>query len=429
MNVRVEQAREPLRGDMRVPGDKSIGHRAVIFSSLAHGKSVITGLSSGEDNGRTIRAFQDMGVVLEEHNEALLVEGDGYERLSQPERALDCGNSGTTMRLLAGVLSAQPFRAMLDGDDSLRSRPMKRVMEPLQRMGARIHSLRGNGCAPLMVQGGALHGIDYDMPIASAQVKSAVLLAGLQAEGSTVVREPSLSRDHTERMMPAFGASVEVSEGAVLLRGGQSLQGTEVLVPGDISSAAFLIVAALIVADSEMTIKNCGVNFTRTGVLDILRAMGGDIEMINPKTCGGEEVADLVVRSSRLRGVRIPPEVVPRAIDEYPILCVAAALAEGETSFHGAEELRHKESDRIAAIAEELAKLGVAIREVRPDGMTIAGRDTLKGAVVKSHADHRVAMALAVAGLRAGGGVEIQDSECVNTSFPGFFELLEGLKG
>jgi 3-phosphoshikimate 1-carboxyvinyltransferase len=369
-----------------------------------------------------------MGVSIESTQHDLIVHGRGYDRLLRPTATLDCGNSGTTMRLLAGVLSGRPFEAVLDGDDSLRSRPMSRVIDPLERMGARVRSLRDNGCAPLLVQGARLHGIHYAMPISSAQVKSAVLLAGLQASGTTTVIEPGKSRDHTERMISAFGGNLQMTGSTVLLQGPQRLEGREMSVPGDLSSAAFPIVAALLVPGSEITIRNCGVNPTRTGILDILSSMGGKIEVNFLRKVGGEDVADLVVRSSRLRGVSVPPEFVPRTIDEYPILCVAAALADGETSFSGAEELRHKESDRIAAMAEELRKLGAPVTEIRQDGMTILGTPRLKGASVRSHGDHRVAMAMAVAGLMAEGGVEIEDTDCVATSFPGFFERFEGLR-
>jgi len=424
---RVEEAKRPLRGDLTVPGDKSIAHRAVIFTSIARGRSRIWNLSAGEDNLRTVQAFKDLGVKIWRDGEALCVEGKGWEGLSAPDKVINCGNSGTTMRLLAGVLAGRPFVSRLDGDASLRLRPMQRIIDPLGRMGAEISGRNGEGVAPLEIRGRSLRGARLVLPIASAQVKSAILLAGLQAEGTTSVEEPQQSRNHTEIMAEAFGAQLKVEGRCVVLNGPQSLVARDVRVPGDLSSAAFFIVAAASMPGSEIVIRGVGCNPTRSGVIDVLRRMGAVIELIRPRDEAGEAVADLRVWGKRLRGVEIGPEMVARTIDEYPILCVAAALAEGVTTISGAKELRYKESDRIATMTTELRKLGVRVEECE-DGMRIEGRGGLQGASLRSYGDHRVAMALAVAGLAADGGAEIDDSACADTSFPGFFDLLSAVR-
>jgi len=424
---KIQEAKRPLRGELTVPGDKSIGHRAVIFTSIAHGRSRIWNLSGGEDNLRTVQAFRDLGVKIRDEREALCVEGKGWDGLCPPTKVIDCGNSGTTMRLLSGVLAGRPFVTTLDGDDSLRRRPMQRVIDPLGRMGAQIMSQNGKGVAPLEIRGGKLRGIHYLLPIASAQVKSAVILAGLQAEGVTVVEEPQQSRDHTEIMARAFGVKLKVEGGrSVALEGRQRLSAREVRVPGDLSSAAFFLVAAAAIPGSDLVIREVGCNPTRSGIIDVLRRMGAAIESMRLHEEAGEPVADMRVIGKRLKGVEIGPEMVARTIDEYPVLSVAAALAEGVTTISGARELRYKESDRIAAMTKELRKLGVEVEE-REDGMRIEGRGRLHGSRVDSYDDHRVAMALAIAGLSADGGVEIDDCACADISFPGFFELLEGV--
>jgi 3-phosphoshikimate 1-carboxyvinyltransferase len=420
---RIESAKRPLRGEIKVPGDKSIGHRAVIFASIADGRSRIFNLSGGEDNQRTVQAFRDMGVELRSDGESLLVEGRGWNGLSEPRATIDCGNSGTTMRLLSGVLAGRPFASRLDGDFSLRHRPMQRVIDPLSRMGARITSQGENGLAPLEIRGGKLKAIEYKMPVASAQVKSAILLAGMQAEGITTVEEPQSSRDHTELMIKGFGGEVKAGCRSVSVAGGQRLSGREVRVPGDISSAAFFLVAAATVPGSEILLRDVGVNLTRDGVIEILRRMGARIQLINERIQTGEPVADLRVTGSPLKGVDIGPEMAARTIDEYPVLTVAAALAEGVTRVSGVKELRFKESDRIATMTEGLRHLGAAVEE-REDGMTIRGGKPLEAAGVKTYGDHRVAMALAVAGLSTRGGIEMDDAECVDISFPNFFGLL-----
>lgn len=421
---RIERANAPLRGEIVVPGDKSIGHRAVIFGSIAHGESGVFNLSGGEDNRRTLQAFKDLGVRMTEERATLRIDGKGWENLCPPAGVIDCGNSGTTMRLLSGVLAGQPFVATLDGDSSLRQRPMQRIIDPLSRMGARLLSRNGKGTAPLEIRGGPLRGIHYVSQIASAQVKSAVLLAGLQAEGTTVVEEPQQSRDHTEIMARSFGAKITVEGRSVSVQGGRRLAAKDIHVPGDLSSAAFFMVAAASVPGSDLWIRGVGCNPTRSGAIEVLKKMGARVELLNLRKEAGEPVADLKISGARLKGIDIGPEMVARTIDEYPVLSVAAALAEGTTTISGAEELRHKESDRITAMVRELRKLGVEAEE-RQDGMTIEGTERLKGARVESYGDHRVAMALAVAGLSADGGVEIDSGDCVDISFPGFFDLLE----
>ncbi len=424
---RIDKIKRPLSGELTVPGDKSIGHRAVVFASIAHGTSRIYNLSGGEDNRSTVGAFKNLGVRISETGGVLTVEGKGWEGLSAPKTIVDCGNSGTTMRLLSGVLAGRSFASTLAGDASLSRRPMQRVIEPLVRMGARIESRDGKGYAPLEIRGGKLKGIRYAMPMASAQVKSAILLAGLQADGVTVVEEPQQSRDHTEIMARAFGAKLEVEGGRTIsVEGGNKLSATDVRVPGDLSSAAFFMVAAATVPGSDVVIKYIGCNPTRSGVIDVLRRMGASVEFISMRKESGEPVADIRVAGGALKGVDIGPEMVARTIDEYPALAVAAALAEGTTTISGAKELRYKESDRIAVMTEQLRRLGVRVEE-REDGMTIEGRGRLEGASVKSYGDHRVAMALAVAGLSSHGGIEIDDTACADISFPGFFDLLEGV--
>jgi 3-phosphoshikimate 1-carboxyvinyltransferase len=424
---RIDEINKPLRGELSVPGDKSIAHRAVIFAAIANGKSRIFNLSSGDDNSRTIRALRQMGVDIFRQENALCVEGRGWDGLSAPKETIDCGNSGTTMRLLCGVLAGRPFATKLDGDSSLRQRPMQRLIEPLTRMGARINSQNGTGLAPLEIHGANLHGIHYEIPVASAQVKSAILLAGLQAQGLTSVVEPLKSRDHTELMVRGFGGDISIDHRSVTMKSGQALSARDVRIPGDISSAAFFMVAAAIIPGSDLTIRGVGCNPTRDGVIEVLRRMGSSIELMNARLETGEPVADVRILGRPLKGVDVGPELVARTIDEYPILAVAAALAEGTTTFSDVKELRYKESDRIAAMTQGLRRLGVEIED-REDGMTIRGRKRLQGGVVRSFGDHRVAMSMAVAGLASDGGVEIENPGCVDISFPGFFEVLEGVR-
>jgi 3-phosphoshikimate 1-carboxyvinyltransferase len=413
----------PLRGEIRVAGDKSISHRSIMLGSIAEGVTEVEGFLEGEDSLATLAAFRAMGVRIERPSAGrVTVHGVGLHGLRAPEADLDLGNSGTSMRLLAGLLSGQPFDARLVGDSSLTRRPMARVATPLRLMGARIDTAEG-GRPPLLIHGGAdLHGIDYRMPVASAQVKSALLLAGLYAEGTTTVVEPAPTRDHTERMLSGFGYRVLRDGARAQVEGGGRLRGTHVEVPADISSAAFFLVAASISPGSDVVLKDVGMNPTRTGVIGILRLMGASIEVVAERESGGEPVADLRVRGSALRGVEIPVDLVPLAIDEFPVLFVAAACAEGETLLHGAEELRVKESDRIEVMARGLQALGVEL-ETFPDGICIRGRAGFDGGEVDSCGDHRIAMAFSVASLRAADAIVIADCANVATSFPGFRPL------
>ena len=417
-----------LRGEVITPGDKSISHRSIMFGALAEGTTRVSGFLTGEDNLSTLRAFQTMGIAIHQRAPGELeIEGRGLDGLQEPSDVIDCGNSGTTMRLMSGLLAGQTFFSVLTGDQYLRRRPMKRVVTPLAAMGARIWGRRGGELAPLAIQGAQLTPISYVSPIASAQVKSAVLLAGLYAEGETTVREPHLSRDHSERMLTWFGADVRPFPGGVTVAGRPRLVARDMLIPGDISSATFFLVAGLITPGAELLLRNVGLNPSRSGAIEILRAMGGELELLNEREQSGEPVADIVVRHSRLKGIEIGGEVVPRAIDEFPVLSVAAALAEGTTTIRDAEELRVKETDRIAAMASELSKLGAAV-EPTADGMIIHGRERLQGGVVSSHGDHRIAMSCAIASLVAAGPVTIGDTACTETSFPGFWELLERIR-
>lgn len=439
-SVTIGPAPHGLTGEMWVPGDKSISHRAVMFAALARGESRIRGCALGQDNLATVRAFESLGVDVvrsgTEHDATLVVHSRGWHSLRPPDPAgatIGCGNSGTTLRLLAGILAGCPFPSRLDGDASLRRRPMGRVMTPLRRMGARIDSEAAPDCAPLCIRGTAeshprLTGIAYTNPVASAQVKSAVLLAGLYATGCTTVTEPVRSRDHTERLLPAFGVTPRVEGCSVTVDGGARLHAADLDVPGDLSSAAFFLAAALLLPDSELLIRGVGLNPTRTGIVDIFRAMGGDVETRNRTNVGSEPVGDLLVRSSRLHGVEIDGELVVRAIDELPIAAVVMALAHGTSVIRGAEELRVKESDRIAGVAGALAALGVDLDE-HPDGLVIRGPARVTGGTVHSRSDHRLAMALGVAGLLSQRGVQVQEPACVAVSFPGFFRLLHDLTG
>lgn len=413
-----------LRGEVSVPGDKSISHRSIMFGSLAEGTTRVSGFLMGEDNLSTWKAFESMGVTISQTGiDALEIKGVGLNGLKEPGDVLDCGNSGTTMRLMTGLLAGQNFFSVLTGDKYLRKRPMKRVVTPLAAMGAQIWGRDGGERAPLAIQGGALTPTTYASPVSSAQVKSAVLLAGLSVDGETTVTEPHLSRDHSERMLSCFGAEVRPFEGGVSLTGRPRLLGQEVVVPGDVSSAAFFMVAGLITPGAELLIRNVGINPTRSGIIDILVAMGGQMEMLDIREQSGEPVADVLVRHSQLKGIEICGDMVPRAIDEFPVISVAAALAEGTTTIRDAEELRVKETDRIDAMVSELGKLGGQV-EGRPDGMVITGLEQLNGGTVTSHGDHRIAMSLAVAALSARGSVTIEDAACTETSFPGFWDLL-----
>ena len=408
-----------LSGQLRVPGDKSISHRSIMLGSLAEGETRISGFLEGEDSLATLAAFREMGVGIEGPDQGRVrIQGVGLRGLTRPQGALYLGNSGTSMRLMSGLLAGQSFDTTLTGDASLSGRPMLRVVAPLISMGARIDT-RAGGTAPLVIHAASgLTGIDYTMPIASAQVKSCILLAGLYASGSSCVTEPAPTRDHTERMLAGMGYPVERQAGRVCIEGGHALAGIDIDIPADISSAAFFVVAASIAPGSELLLEHVGMNPTRTGIIDILQRMGADIEVSNARDVGGEPVAELRVRSAPLHGIDIPAELVPLAIDEFPVIFIAAACAQGRTVLTGAEELRVKESDRIQVMADGLQTLGIRA-EATADGMIIEG-GTLGGGRVDSHGDHRIAMAFSVAALRASGEIEIGNCANVNTSFPGF---------
>jgi len=415
-----------ISGEARVPGDKSISHRSIMLGALAEGVTRVTGFLEGDDALATVAAFSAMGVTIEGPEEGVItIHGVGMHGLCAPQRPLDLGNSGTSIRLLSGLLAGQAFDSELTGDASLCGRPMGRVIDPLTLMGAEISGAAG-GRPPLRIRGGRkLQGIHYDLPMASAQVKSCVLLAGLYAQGETSVTEPAPTRDHTERMLRGFGYAVDKREGVIALEGGGSLQATAIDVPADISSAAFFLVAACIAPDSDLLLTHVGINPTRTGVINILQLMGADITLRNQREVGGEPVADIRVRYAPLKGIVIPEDQVPLAIDEFPALFIAAACAEGRTVLRGAEELRVKESDRIAAMAEGLTTLGIQ-NEVLEDGIIIEG-GSLGGGVIHTHHDHRIAMSFAIAALRAELEIHILDCDNVATSFPGFDALARGL--
>jgi 3-phosphoshikimate 1-carboxyvinyltransferase len=401
-----------------VPGDKSISHRAVLLGAIADGLTTVSGFLRGEDCLATLAAMRALGVRVEDSGDTLAIHGVGHAGLEAPDGPLDLGNSGTALRLLAGILAAQPFASELTGDASLRRRPMERIAEPLRAMGADINT--SDGCPPLRIAGGSrLCGIDYSLPVASAQIKSAVLLAGLWAHGRTIVRSPGPSRDHTELMLQAMGAPIELEEGGVVsLAGPAKLSGLEIDVPADFSSAAFFIVAGLLGADDGLLIRSVGVNQTRTGLLDVLRDMGAHIELRNTGQRGSEPVADIWVERSELNGVDVGDDAVALSIDELPVLFIAAACAHGRTTVTGAAELRHKESDRISVMADGLRAVGVALEE-RADGLIVDG-GPIRGGVVESRGDHRIAMAFAVASLRADAPIEICSTAEIATSFPGF---------
>lgn len=414
-----------LRGELQVPGDKSISHRAVMFGSLASGTTKISHFLNGADCLSTISCFRKMGIAIEQNQDSVLVHGKGLHGLSAPSSILDVGNSGTTARLISGILAGQNFSSELNGDASIQSRPMKRIMTPLMSMGADITSLKGNSCAPLRICGKPLHAIHYDSPVASAQVKSCVLLAGLYADGITSVTEPVLSRNHTEIMLNYFGASVTSHGTTASISPNPALMAREIFVPGDISSAAYFIAAGLLAPNSEILLKNVGINPTRDGLLRICQAMGADITLLNP-SMEGEPTADLLIRTSSLHGTTVGGDIIPTLIDEIPMIAVMAAFAEGTTVIKDAAELKVKESDRITVMVENLKRMGADI-EATDDGMIIHGGKPLHGAVIDSYADHRIAMSFAVAGAVCAGPLSIRGAECVNISYPEFYQDLYSL--
>jgi 3-phosphoshikimate 1-carboxyvinyltransferase len=412
-----------FKGELYPPPDKSISHRAVIISSLSKGKSIIRNFLRAEDPLRTINTFRALGIDIKDTGDEILIEGKGIYGLREPDDVIDCGNSGTTMRLLSGVLSGNPFFSVLTGDESLRRRPMSRVIVPLREMGAEIMARKDN-FPPIAIKGRRLNAIKYAMPVASAQVKSAVLLAGLYAEGETEIIEPFKSRDHTEKMLPAYGAEIKVEGFHVRIKGGTELRGLEMYVPGDFSSAAFFIVGALLIKDSEIMLRGVGINPTRTGLIEVLKQMGVDIGISTIREVSGEPVADIYCRGGReLKAITIAGEGIPAMIDEFPVLCVAATQAVGVTTIRGAGELRVKESDRIRAMIRELRKMGAAIEEFE-DGLSISGKVGIRGATIETYGDHRIAMVMSIAALVADGTTVINNIASVNISFPGFYDAL-----
>lgn len=416
-----------LRGEITVPGDKSISHRSVMFGSIARGTTEIHNFLEGADCLSTIACFRSMGVDIERNGNTVIVRGGGLKGLKQPDQVLDCGNSGTTTRLISGILSAQKFSVTLTGDASIQKRPMKRIITPLTMMGANIRSLRGNDCAPLAITGSPLHGIHYQSPVASAQVKSAILLAGLYADGETRVTEPYVSRNHTELMLSSFGADVHTEDTTAVIRPADELFGQKVMVPGDISSAAFFLAAGLMIPGSEILIKNVGINPTRDGILHVCRDMGADLTLQNVREHAGEPTADLLVRSSELHGTTIGGAIIPTLIDELPMIAAMACFAEGETVIRDAAELKVKESNRIDVMVRSLSAMGADVEETE-DGMIIRGGRPLHGAVIDSRLDHRIAMTFAVTGCCADGETEILGAECVNISYPEFYRDLDRLQ-
>ena len=418
----------PLRGEMEIPGDKSISHRAIMFGSLANGITEVTHFLQGADCLSTISCFQKLGITIENRTDKILIHGKGLHGLSAPSDILDCGNSGTTTRLISGILSGQHFTSTLTGDSSIQKRPMKRIMDPLNQMGADITSIHGNNCAPLTIKGQKLKGIHYHSPIASAQVKSAILLAGLYADGETRVTEPYISRNHSEIMLSYFGAKIKTEDTTAILLPDPILEGQKIAVPGDISSAAYFIAAGLLVPGSEILLKNVGINPTRDGILRVAKEMGGNIELLNVTTDNGEPTADIFVKFSALHGITIGGEIIPTLIDEIPIIAIMAAFARGTTIIKYAAELKVKESNRIQVMVDNLKAMGADI-ESTDDGMMIHGGKDLHGAIIDSHMDHRIAMSFAIASLLADGHTTILDKNCVDISFPTFYQELNRLAG
>lgn len=431
MSVRTIAPTRGLKGEVTIPGDKSISHRSIMLGSIALGTTEITHFLEGADCLSTIDCFRKMGVEIERKPSSILVHGKGLRGLTAPASTLNVGNSGTTTRLISGILSGQNFATTLSGDDSLNSRPMKRIMTPLNTMGSHIRSLNDNGCAPLHIRPGALHGIHYQSPVASAQVKSAVLLAGLYADSPTSVTEPALSRNHTELMLQGFGAYVATdlhTDGTATahVEPCKELYGQQICVPGDISSAAYFIAAALLVPGSELLVKNVGTNFTRAGFLKVCKAMGADIETVSQTIEGGESRADLLVRYSHLKGTVIEGDIIPTLIDEIPMIAIMAAFADGQTVIRDAAELKVKETNRIDTVTAGLKAMGAVITPT-DDGMIIEGTGHLNGASIQSYLDHRIAMAFSVAGLASDGETQIVDSQCVDVSYPEFYATLNSV--
>lgn len=415
-----------LKGTVTVPGDKSISHRSVMFGAISRGMTEVTNFLQGADCLSTIACFRKLGIEIENNTDSVKIYGKGLHGLTAPAEILDPGNSGTTTRLISGILAGQPFDTTITGDASIQKRPMGRIMTPLSLMGASFDSKNKNNCAPFTIHGGNLHGIHYDSPVASAQVKSSILLAGLYADGKTSVTEPQLSRNHTELMLSGFGATI-ISEGTTAtIEPDPILTGQKIAVPGDISSAAYFIAAGLITPGSEILIQNVGTNPTRDGILQVAKAMGGNVTLLNERTVSGEPVADLLIKSSDLKATEVGGDLIPTLIDEIPVIAVMACFAEGTTIIKDAQELKVKESDRIAVVTENLKAMGADI-EATDDGMIIRGGKPLHGALIQTHMDHRIAMSFAVAGMNADGETTFSDASCVDISYPGFFQDMLGL--
>lgn len=425
-NVQLEYPSPRLEGEVLVPGDKSISHRSIIFGSVSNGLTKVTNFLDGEDCLRTINAFCEMGVKIEKEGNTVLVHGNGIEGLKKPDRELDFGNSGTTTRLMLGLLSGLPFETTIFGDASLTKRPMDRVVNPLRKMGAVIKGEQEGKYLPITIRGGALKGITYRLPVKSAQVKSAILLAGMLAEGETIVQEDTETRNHTEVMLKAFGADVRQSEEGIAISKKGNLTACDVEVPGDISSAAFFLVAGAIVPGSMVTLKNVGLNESRTGILDVLDQMGAAVTVSNERITGGEKIGDLTIKHAPLKGTIIEGDVIPRLIDEIPVLALLATQAEGKTVIKDAEELKVKETDRIQAVCDNLQALGAMITPTE-DGMIIEGPARLQGGVISSYMDHRIAMMGVIAALVSESPVEMDEKDSINISYPTFFDDLEAI--
>ncbi|SFA98575.1 MULTISPECIES: 3-phosphoshikimate 1-carboxyvinyltransferase [unclassified Bacillus (in: firmicutes)] len=423
---KLQSVKSPLKGIIKVPGDKSISHRSVMFGAIAEGETTVSNFLLGDDCLSTISCFRKLGVKIEQQHDYIHIQGKGFEGLEESKEVLDVGNSGTTIRLLMGILSGSHFHTSLIGDDSIAKRPMTRVTTPLKVMGALIDGRKSGEYIPISIRGGHLKGIRYELPVASAQVKSSILFAGLQADGETTVIEPSATRDHTERMIKKFGGTIEKEGNQIKILGGQKLKGTHVDVPGDISSAAFFLVASAITPGSEVLLKDVGLNPTRTGILDVLADMGADFEISVTSGEGFEPIGDILIKSSNLKGTVIEGDIIPRLIDEIPIIALLATQATGTTVIKNAEELKVKETNRIDTVVDELKKLGAQI-EATDDGMVIYGRSSLKGGIVSSHGDHRIGMMLSVASLICNGDVDLENQEAISVSYPEFFSHLDSL--
>lgn len=415
-----------LSGEINIPGDKSISHRSIMFGAIAEGTTEVTNFLLGDDCLSTIACFRSLGVEIEQTSDKVIIQGKGFDGLNEPDTVLDVGNSGTTIRLLMGILAGRPFHSALIGDESIAKRPMTRVTVPLSKFGCTIQGRKNAEFTPISIQGGSLNAISYHSPVASAQVKSALLFAGLQADGTTEVIEPAKTRDHTERMIQAFGGEVEVDDLAVRVRGGQTLTAAHVHVPGDISSAAFFLVAGAIIPNSEIKLKNVGLNPTRTGILDVMKQMGADITILPYENGGPEPAGDIIVKTSALKGTVVDGEIIPRLIDEIPVIALLATQAEGKTVIKDAEELKVKETNRIDTVVRELEKLGASI-QATDDGMIIEGKTALSGGTVSSYGDHRIGMMLAIAAAISKDEVTLEKEEAISVSYPNFFEHLNSV--